>query len=709
MQNHTEGKKRMTIEFQQETLELEIGEVKLCFETGVIARQASGSVILRVNDTMLFSAVTAKAEAEDTIDFFPLRVDYQEKFSAAGKTLGGFIKREGRPTQRETLMCRLIDRPIRPLFPKGYYNEVQVATTLLSFDGEISPDPLAICATSAALAISEVPFTHPVGAVRVGLIRGTFIINPTIEQQKESILDLMLAGTKDAILMIEGYCDFLTEDQIIEAIETGHKAIQKICKGLLDWSSKIGKKKDFSAISEIPAEIYEEIEKTVGERLKLALLIKEKQPKEAALNGLKNEVVAALFPEGEESKYLKRDVALAFKETCSNVMRDSILKSNVRPDGRKTDEVRPINIKQSILPRAHGSSLFTRGETQALAIATIGGQNMGQRYETVFESDIERFYLQYFFPPYSVGEVGRIGPPGRREVGHGKLAERALMPILPDAESFPYTVRLESQIMESNGSSSMASVCGGALALMDAGIPIKRPISGIAMGLILKGDEFVILSDITGTEDALGDMDFKLTGDEEGVTAFQMDIKVEGITHEIMRKALEQAKAGRKIILEKMIAVCPKPKKELSKWAPRIVILKVKPSQIGTIIGPGGKQIRAITEETGVELDIDDDGVVHITGVDPEAVEKAKRIVEDLVAEVEVGAVYEGKIVSIVNFGMFVQVVGGKEGLCHISEIANTRVEDISALFKEGDKLKVKVLDINDRGQIKLSHKATLN
>ncbi len=702
--------KRMTIEFQQENLDLEVGDLKMSFETGCMARQASGSVTLTAGDTILFSAVTLAKDASDEIDFLPLRVDYQEKFSSAGKTLGGFIKREGRPTQRETLMSRLIDRPIRPLFPKGYYNEVQVATVLLSYDGETSPDPLAICATSAALTLSEVPFINPIGAVRVGLINDQFVINPTMEQQQDSILDLMLAGTEDAILMIEGYCDFLTEDQIIQAIEMGHKSIKKICIALKDWGVKIGKEKDFTTVSLPPIELYEELKTLVTERLKIALAIKEKKPRELALSELKKEVINHFFPEGAtEFKFKKRDVLLVFKETCSNVMRDAILRANTRTDGRKTNEVRPIHIKQNLLPRAHGSSLFTRGETQALAIATIGGQNMGQRYETVHGADTDRFYLQYFFPPYSVGEVGRVGPAGRREVGHGKLAERALMPTLPSAQEFPYTIRLESQIMESNGSSSMASVCGGALALMDAGIPISRPISGIAMGLILEKDQFVILSDITGTEDALGDMDFKLTGDAEGVTAFQMDIKVEGITPEIMKKALEQAKEGRKVILDKMIAVCPKHKPELSKWAPRIVILQVKPSQIGTIIGPGGKQIRAITEETGVELDIDDDGIVHITGVDPEGVEKAKQIIEDLVAEVEIGAVYHGKIVSIVNFGMFVQVVGGKEGLCHISEIANTRVEDISALFKEGDSLKVKVLDINDRGQIKLSHKATLN
>ncbi|MCH9633886.1 MAG: Polyribonucleotide nucleotidyltransferase [Chlamydiae bacterium] len=701
--------KRMTIEFQHETLEIEVGELKLCFETGHMARQASGSVVLKVGDTMLFSAVTTKKEASEDIDFLPLRVDYQEKFSSAGKTLGGFIKREGRPTQRETLMSRLIDRPIRPLFPKGFYNEVQIATVLLSYDGETSPDPLALCATSAALSISEAPFANPIGAVRVGLINEQFVINPTMEQQKESKLDLLLAGTKDAILMIEGYCDFLSEEQIIEAIELGHESIKKICVALIDWKEKVGKKQNFDTLSVPPEELYKEIKEFVGSRLKDALALREKQPREEAMSTLKKEVMNHFFPEGTVAfKFKKRDVALAYKETTSRVMREAILESNSRPDGRKTDQVRPIHIKQSLLPRAHGSSLFTRGETQALAIATIGGLNMGQRYETVHEADIEQFYLQYFFPPYSVGEVGRIGPPGRREVGHGKLAERALRPTLPSKTEFPYTIRLESQIMESNGSSSMASVCGGSLALMDAGVPVLRPISGIAMGLILEEDKFVILSDISGTEDALGDMDFKLTGDADGITAFQMDIKVEGITHEIMRQALAQAKAGRQTILEKMVEVCPKAKKELSKWAPRIVILQVKPSQIGTIIGPGGKQIRAITEETGVELDIDDEGVVHITGADPAGVERAKNIVEDLVAEVEIGAVYEGKIVSIVNFGMFVQVIGGKEGLCHISEIANTRVDDITGLFKEGDPLKVKVLDINDRGQIKLSHKATL-
>ncbi len=697
----------MKLELDQPTLDVEVGNVTFNFETGVLAKQANGSVLLRVGDTAIFSSVCAKKEASEEIDFFPLRVDYCEKFSASGKTLNGYIKREGRPTQRETLICRLIDRPIRPLFPKGYFNEVQIATNLLSHDTNIPPEPLAFCATSAALLISDVPFVKPIGAVRVGFINNEFVINPSFEQQTESKLDLLLAGTQDAILMIEGYCDFLTEEQVVEAIETGHLAIKKICSALLEWQKQVGKEKDFSAVSDIPQETKDAIGTVVGSRLAEALAIQTKQEREEALGLLKKEVNEKLLAEGQTT-HKKRDVQFAFKELSSKAMRDAILQTNTRPDGRRTDEVRQISIRQSLLPRAHGSSVFTRGETQALAVATIGGESMAQRYETMLEAGTERFYLQYHFPPYSVGEVGRIGPPSRREVGHGKLAERAIMPLIPSKADFPYVVRLESNILESNGSSSMASVCGGCLALMDAGVPIKEPISGIAMGLILEGNQCVILSDISGTEDALGDMDFKLTGGKDGITAFQMDIKVEGITTEIMRKALNQAKDGRTIILEKMIAACPKARENLSQWAPRIEIMQVKPNKIATIIGPGGKQIRAIVEETGVDVDIDDDGIVSITGLDQEAVKKAKAIIENLVAEVEIDATYDGKIVSIVDFGLFVEVVGGKQGLCHISEISNTRIESMEGLFKEGDSLKVKVLDINNRGQIKLSHKATL-
>ncbi len=686
---------------QQENLEIEVGGVKLIFKTGAFARQANGAVWLQAKDTVILATACARPEASEEVDFFPLRVDYQEKFSAAGKTLSGFIKREGKPTQRETLICRLIDRPIRPLFPEGYFNEVQLITTLYSFDDAVSPDPLAFCATSAALLISDLPFEKAMAAVRVGLIDGNFVINPTPEQQKTSTLDLLLAGTKEAILMIEGYCDFLTEEQILEAISFGHEVIKEICAALSLWQQKVGKPKVFDSVRPVPKDLISSIREKIGDRLHEAILLKGKKERDQSLALLKAEVEKT-FLEGEQTLFKKRDVILAFKGQASEAMRHHVLKSNVRPDGRNPEEIRPIHIIQSPLPRTHGSSIFTRGETQALAIATIGGQTMNQRFETPMEAGSERFYLQYAFPPFSVGETGR------RELGHGKLAERALTPILPDISEFPYSIRLESQILESNGSSSMASVCGGCLALMAAGIPVKRPIAGIAMGLISEGDDVTILSDISGTEDFLGDMDFKLTGDDQGVTAFQMDIKVEGITLPIMQKALAQAKEGRKHILQKMIEVCPESHKELSRWAPRIEVIRVKPSKISIIIGPGGKQIRSIIEETGVEMDINDEGIVNITGADPEAVQKAKKIVENLVAEVEIGATYMGKIVSIVAFGMFIEILGGKEGLCHISEVANTRIEDLKSLFKEGDPLNVKVLDINDRGQIKLSHKATL-
>lgn len=699
----------MKLDLELESMQVEIGGVDLIFETGTLAKQAGGSVVLKAKDSMILSTVCASKKASDEVDFFPLRVDYQEKFSGAGKTLNGYIKREGRPTQRETLVCRLIDRPIRPLFPKGYYNDVQIITTLLSHDTSVAPHALAFCATAAALLISDLPFTKPVAAVSVGYIDNKFIINPSLEQQEESKLDLLLAGSADAILMIEGYCDFLTEEQVLEAIECGHAAIKKICASLLEWQKAVGKEKDFSTVSAIPEEAFNEMNAVLKDRLKPALAIKTKKERELELAVLKDEVFENLFPKDQESKYKSRDIALGFKELCSQTMRNAIIETNTRPDGRKTDEVRPISVKQSVVPRAHGSSVFTRGETQALAVATMGGEIMAQRFETIIEAASQRFYLQYQFPPYSVGEVGRMGPASRREQGHGKLAERAIMPVLPEKTEFPYVIRLESTVLESNGSSSMATVCGGCLAMMDAGIPIKRPISGIAMGLILQNDNCIILSDISGTEDALGDMDFKLTGDGDAITAFQMDIKIEGITTDIMRKALMQAKQGRQTILEKMVAVCPKHRENLSQWAPKIEVMQVKPNKIALVIGPGGKQIRAIIEETGVDLDIDDDGVVSITGVDDEGVQKAKTIIEGIVADVEIGTIYDGKIVSIVNFGLFVSLVGGKEGLCHISEISHERIESLEGMFKEGQDFKVKVLDINDRGQIKLSHKVLLD
>jgi len=695
---------------QREIITIDIGEQKVTFETGKVARQANGAVIVRCGETIVFSTACANPTADAATDFLPLRVDYQEKFSSAGKTLGGFIKREGRPAEREILVSRLIDRPLRPMFEEGYYNEVQVLSYVWSYDGLNLPDVLAICGTSAALVLSDIPLIKPIAGVRVGLVNNRFIVNPTNEQLKQSKLDLVLAGTEDAVLMIEGSCDFLTEEQLLNAIETGHEAIKKICHALLEWQGRIGKPKNRNSLRKLSHELHQDVANLATPLLDKALRIALKQAREEALGAVTKTVLEALATEGAEpKKYSAHDVNYALKELSSKMMRKMVLDSNVRSDGRKTTEIRPIDIEQALLPRAHGSSLFTRGETQSLAVCTLGGDSMGQRFEDLDGEGTQRFYLQYFFPPFSVGEVGRMGAPGRREIGHGKLAERGLSAILPPKEQFPYTIRLESNITESNGSSSMATVCGGCLAMMDAGVPIKRPVAGIAMGLILETDRYVILSDILGLEDALGDMDFKVTGDHEGITAFQMDIKVEGITVAIMKAALEQAKKGRIHILNKMLEVCPTHKTQMSRYAPRIETVQVKPSKIATIIGPGGKQIRAIIEQTGVQIDINDDGLVSIAAADLESIEKAKTIIFGLTAEIEIGTVYSGKVTSVVPFGIFVEILPGKEGLCHISEFDIGRINNLADFVKVGDPVNVKVLDINERGQIKLSRKATLH
>lgn len=696
------------MEFNRKSISVSIGGRNISFETGKIARQAGGAVLVRSGDTMLLATACSAAPPSEDTDFLPLRVDYQEKFSSSGKTLGGFIKREGRPTEKEVLLCRLIDRPIRPMFPDGYFNEVQLLAYVYSYDGVHSPDPLAICAASAALVISDIPLLKPIAGVRVGLIEGNFIVNPTIDEMKRSRLDLMIAGTEDAILMIEGYCDFLTEEQILEAIEEGHSAITKICLALDDWQKEIGKEKNLKDLRPIPAALSKEVHDFAEERIAKALRIKEKQLREEAIASIKEALETKFFPEGVTPQYKKNDVKGAFKHVQSNLMRQMILNENKRSDGRTSDQIRGIDIEMGLLPRTHGSALFTRGETQAIAVCTLGGETMGQRGENLEGEFLNRFYLQYTFPPFSVGEVGRMGSAGRREIGHGKLAERSLAMIAPGIEQFPYVIRLESNITESNGSSSMASVCGGCLAMMDAGVPIKRPIAGIAMGLILEENKYAILSDILGVEDALGDMDFKITGDAQGITAFQLGIKVEGINKGIMKAALAQAKQGRLHILNKMIEVCPKSKEQLSSFAPRIETMIVKPSKIGTVIGPGGKQIRAIIEETGAQIDIDDTGRISIASSNPASMQRAKEIIHSLTADVEIGKVYTGKVVSIVAFGCFVEIFAGKEGLCHISELSHSRIANASDVVKEGQMLEVKVLDINDRGQIKLSHKVLL-
>lgn len=698
----------MTLSSQRKSLTIDIGGQQMTFETGVIARQANAAVIVRVGETMVFCAASAAAAPSPTGDFLPLRVDYQENFSSAGKTVGGFIKRQGKPTQKETLVCRLIDRPLRPMFVDGYFTETQILSYVWSYDGVNAPETMAICAASAALVISDIPLIKPIGAVRVGMIAGKFVVNPTIQQQAESTLDLMLAGTEDAVLMIEGYCDFLSEEQVLEAIETGHQAIRTICHALLGWQKEIGKEKNMNALKFLPDATYDAVAAMAEKRLDTALRISLKEAREEAQGAIKAEVMQTLCPEGVESpSHNPLDVQKALKKLTSHLMRKMIVDENIRSDGRSTTEIRNIDVITSYLPRAHGSAVFTRGETQAVAVCTLGGATMGQRYENLEGDHTERFYLQYFFPPFSVGEVGRVGPPGRREVGHGKLAERALAAALPPKEEFPYTIRLESNITESNGSSSMASVCGGCLSMMDAGVPIKRPVAGIAMGLVLEEGKYTVLSDILGIEDALGDMDFKITGDATGITAFQMDIKVEGITIEIMKTALMQAKEGRVHILKKMLEVCPTFRK-MSQHAPRIETIQIKPSKIGEVIGPGGKNIRAIIEATGVEIDINDDGLICIASSNLEGLNKAKEIILGMTSEVEIGRVYSGKVRSVVAFGVFVEILPGKEGLCHISEYDNARIQNMTDVAREGDMISVKVIDINERGQVKLSRKATL-
>ncbi|MBI5272634.1 MAG: polyribonucleotide nucleotidyltransferase [Chlamydiia bacterium] len=694
----------------RETISLKVGKRTLKFETGKIARQTNGAVMLHCDDTVVFSSACASATAGEGIDFLPLRVDYQEKYSAAGRTAGGFIKREGRPTEREILTSRLIDRPLRPMFEEGYHNEVQVLAYVFSYDGIVIPDVLAICAASAALVISDIPLVKPIGAVRMGMIGNEFIVNPTVEEMKTSRLDLVLAGTEDAILMIEGFCDFLTEEEVLSAIETGQAAISAICKHLAQWREKIGKPKKLDTLHQIPHAINQAVKASASSLIEAALRISSKQEREKTLAEIQATVLKNLIPQEGATKQLQADVLLSYKNLQSSLMRKMVLEERRRIDGRGLKDVRPIDIEQSILPRTHGSSLFTRGETQTIAVCTLGGESSAQRFEDLNGDGFARFYLQYFFPPFSVGEVGRMGSPGRREIGHGKLAERALAAILPRQEDFPYVIRIESNITESNGSSSMASVCGGCLALMDAGVPIKRPVAGIAMGLVLEDNSHAILSDILGAEDALGDMDFKITGDEQGITAFQMDIKVEGITHGIMKSALAQAKEGRVHILQKMLAACPRSKEEMSSYAPRIETMQVKPSKIGIVIGPGGKQIRAIIEETGAQIDINDSGLISIASASVEAMNRAKQIIHGLTAEAEIGKIYSGPITSIMPFGYFVEIFPGKEGLCHISEIAyEGRLQDIrDAKFREGDLIEVKVLDVDDRGKIKLSQRAVL-
>ena len=680
----------------------QFGDHNVTIETGEIARQASGAVMVDMDGTVV--QVTAVAvKGGEPRDFFPLTVNYQERTYAAGKIPGSFFKREGRPSEKETLTSRLIDRPIRPLFPKGYTNEVQVICTVMSLNPEIDPDIAALIGTSAALAISGAPFAGPVGACRVGYKDGEYILNPTYSQLAESQLDLVVAGTSDAVLMVESEADQLSEEVMLNAVMFGHDAFQVVINSIKELATEVGT----PAMEWTPPEVNEDLIKQVSDAvttdLTAAYQIAEKLERYAAVDKVRDAAVEKLV---SDDGFTKDEVKGAFGKAEKSIVRGRIVAGEKRIDGRNVDDVRAISVRTGVLPRTHGSALFTRGETQALVVTTLGTSRDAQKIDALEGPITDSFMLHYNFPPFSVGEAGRVGTPGRREIGHGRLAKRGVLACMPNTDDFPYSIRVVSEITESNGSSSMASVCGTSLALMDAGVPLKAPIAGIAMGLVKEGDDYAVLSDILGDEDHLGDMDFKVAGTENGVNALQMDIKITGITKDIMEKALEQAKAGRMYILGEMNKVISEASTEMSHYAPRYLTMKINPEKIRDVIGKGGAVIKSITEETGVTIDIDDDGNVKIASSDFDNAEAAKVRIEQITAEAEVGKVYEGEVIKIMDFGAFVRILPGKEGLVHISQICEERVEKVSDKLSEGEKIQVKVLEIDRQGRIRLSMKA---
>ncbi|XP_022718817.1 polyribonucleotide nucleotidyltransferase 1, chloroplastic-like isoform X1 [Durio zibethinus] len=748
---------------QPVSVKIPFGDREILVETGHIGRQASGSVMATDGETIVYTSVCLSDVPSEPSDFFPLSVNYQERFSAAGRTSGGFFKREGRPRDNEVLICRLIDRPLRPTMLKGFYHETQLLSWVLSYDGLHSPDALAITAAGIAVAISEVPHSKAIAGVRVGLLGDKFVVNPTTKEMEDSTLDLFLAGTDGAILMIEGYCDFLSEEKLLEAVQVGQDAVRDICTSVESLVKKCGKPKMHDAIKLPPPELYRIVEKIAGDELHKVLQIRSKIPRRKAISLLEEKVINTLTDKGyistedtpgtvetiqdlldEEDEdeeivvdgevdegdvhikpvsrkstplFTEVDVKLVFKDVLSKFLRRHIVEGGKRSDGRSPEGIRPITSRCGLLPRAHGSALFTRGETQSLAVVTLGDKQMAQKVDNLANvEEYKRFYLQYSFPPSSVGEVGRMGAPSRREIGHGTLAERALEPVLPTEDEFPYTIRVESTITESNGSSSMASVCGGCLALQDAGVPLKCSIAGIAMGLVLDTEEFggdgtpLILSDITGAEDASGDMDFKVAGNEDAITAFQMDIKVGGITLPIMKEALLQARNGRRRVLAEMMKCSPPPAKGLSKYAPLIHIMKVAPEKVNIIIGSGGKMVKSIIGETGVEaIDTQDDGIVKITAKDLSSLEKTISIISNLTMVPTVGDIYRNcEIKSIAPYGVFVEIAPGREGLCHISELTSDWLAKAEDAFKVGDHVDVKLIEVNGKGQLRLSRRALL-
>jgi polyribonucleotide nucleotidyltransferase len=679
--------------------ELNWGGRTLTLETGRIARQADAAVVATLGETVVLCAVTAAKSVKEGQDFFPLTVHYQEKYSAAGRIPGGFFKRERGATEHETLTSRLIDRPIRPLFPEGFYNEINVIAHVLSYDGEAEGDILALIAASAALTLSGVPFMGPIAGARVGYIDGEYVLNPTKTQVKEGALDLVVAGTSDAVMMVESEAKELSEEEMLNGVMFAHRSIQPVIDAIIRLAEKAAKDPWDLAITDDKA-MLATLKKAIGKDIDAAYRLSGKSARQSALAEAKNKA-KAVFADGTPQEQMK--AGKLFKKLEGNIVRGAILKEGRRIDGRDTKTVRPIEAMVGFLPRTHGSALFTRGETQSIVTTTLGTADAEQMIDGLDGLRYERFMLHYNFPPYSVGEVGRFGAPGRREIGHGKLAWRALHPLLPAKEEFPYTIRVLSDITESNGSSSMATVCGGSLALMDAGVPLKRPCAGIAMGLILEGKDFAVISDILGDEDHLGDMDFKVAGTSDGVTSLQMDIKVAGITEEIMRVALAQAKEGRAHILGEMAKALDSTREGLSAHAPRIESMSVPKDKIRDIIGTGGKAIREIVATTGAKVDIEDDGTVKISSSDPAQIEAARNWIIGIVAEPEVGKIYTGKVVNMADFGAFVNFMGARDGLVHISEIMNDRVANVRDVLSEGQQVKVKVLGVDDRGKVRLS------
>lgn len=687
----------------QENFKTTLAGRPLEIETGKMCEQAGGSCLVKYGDTYVLVNATSTKAPREGVDFFPLSVDYEEKFYSVGKIPGGYIKREGRPSEKAVLTSRLIDRPIRPLFPEGFFNDVQVIATVLSVDPDNSPEIAAMIGSSVALCISDIPFNGPTAAVYVGLIDGEYVINPKQEEMEKSDINLCISGTKDAIMMVESGSNEVSEDQMIKAILKGHEAIKEICEFEEEIIKKIGKEKYSFEKFEAKEEIFNEIDKEFREDIKDSIFEADKIQRIENSESLKDTILNKYlekYPEDQKS------ILKTIDDITSEEFRKGILERNLRPDGRNTEQIRPLSAEVGLLPRAHGSGLFKRGQTQVLTIATLGSFGDSQSQDGLVEEGEKHYMHQYNFPPYSVGDVRPLRSPGRREIGHGALAERALVPVIPTLEEFPYTIRLVSEVLSSNGSSSQASICGSTLALMDAGVPIKKPVAGIAMGLIKSDANTKILTDIQGLEDHLGDMDFKVAGTKDGITAMQMDIKVQGIDEEIMKVALEQAKAARFEILDVITSAISEPRKELSEYAPKIATIKIDPDKIRDVIGSGGKVINKIIEETGAKIDITDDGDVYISADTTEGLNGAKKMIEDIVKEVEVGEVYFGKVNRITNFGAFVEVLNGKEGLLHISQISKERVNKVEDVLKLGDEIMVKVTSIDEQGRINLSRKA---